>query len=216
MTLPPHQFGSTAENQTTARGLFLFELKSLVGRIIYRPRPATARYLHFGCGYNILPGFQNLDFYSFRERGKPVARHDLRFPLPYPDATFEGAYSEHCIEHLYPHQALQLMRELHRVLKPGGVLRVAVPDLGKYIDFYLGKSVDPEFSMFRSGCEAIWCLTQNWGHRSVWDRTMLTEKLREAGFKESHETSYRQGRNSDLLVDKEERRWETLYVEAIR
>jgi SAM-dependent methyltransferase len=219
MALQEHQFGST-ENQTTAKGLLLFELKSwlgrTMGRAIYRTRPPTSRYLHVGSGFNILPNFENLDFYSWGERAKPVRRHDLRYPLPYADAIFEGAYSEHCIEHLYPNHALQLFRGVHRVLKPGAVFRCAVPDLEQYVHFYVGKPVDPAFSMFQSGCEAIWSLTQNWGHISVWDSKMLISKLREAGFSEIYQTSFRQGRNPDLLVDKDERRWESLYVEAIR
>ncbi len=217
MSLPEHRFGSTAY-RTTARGLALFELKSWLGRRLYRARPATERYLHVGCGANVLPGFENLDFYSLRRREwtRRIVSHDLRFPLPYPEKSFAGAYSEHCLEHLYPDQALRLLGELHRVLKPSAVFRCVVPDLGKYIDFYNGKPVDPEFARFRSGCEAIWSLTQNWGHLSVWDAPMLIGELRAAGFTEAGQRRFGEGRNAELLVDSSERRWESVYVEAVR
>ena len=58
--------------------------------------------------------------------------------------------------------------------------------------------------------------TQNWGHLSVWDAAMLTKTLREAGFAEAQQSNYREGRNPELLLDQPERRWETLYVEAVR
>ena len=161
------------------------------------------------------PGFENLDVHFYRG-ARGVVGHDLRYPLPYPDGTFNGAYSEHALEHLYPDQAIRLLREIRRVLKPAAVFRCGVPDLEKYINYYVGKPVDGEFAKFRSGCEAIWSLTQNWGHLSVWDATMLTGTLREVGFADARQTNYREGHNPDLLLDQSERRWETLYVEAVR
>jgi predicted SAM-dependent methyltransferase len=214
--LQPHQFGSTTHQPSVKEQLWV-EFKSWIGRKFYPPSSKpTGKYLHFGCGPNVLPGFQNLDFYMFKRRHEPIALHDLRFPLPYADGSFEGAYSEHCIEHLYASQATRLFQDLHRVLKPGAILRISVPDLEKYVSFYKGEAVDSRYAIFSSGCEAIWFLTQNNGHVSVWDSRMLCAKLREAGFAESYPTDFRQGRNPDLLVDQEDRRWESLYVEAVR
>lgn len=212
--VPAHQFGSAAF-QASPKGLLLFELRSWIGRTFTKAPPAKSPYLHIGSGANVRPGFENLDVHFFRG-AHGVVGHDLRYPLPYPDETFNGAYSEHALEHLYPNQAIGLLREIRRVLRPGAVFRCGVPDLEKYINFYLGNPVDPEFAKFRSGCEAIWSLTQNWGHLSVWDAAMLTSTLREVGFAEAHQTSYREGKNSELLLDQPARRWETLYVEAVR
>jgi ubiquinone/menaquinone biosynthesis C-methylase UbiE len=144
------------------------------------------------------------------------SKADFRYPLPYPDMSFDGAYSEHTLEHLYPHQALQLLRETYGVLRPGAIFRCAVPDLAKYVDYYVGKPADPQFTQLRSGCEAIWSLTQNWGHLSVWDATTLIQSLRDAGFAAVTQAIFRQGGNPQLLIDQEGRRWETLYVEALR
>jgi predicted SAM-dependent methyltransferase len=212
--VPSHHFGSKAF-QTSPKGLLLFELRSWIGRTFTKARPAKNPYLHIGCGVNVQQGFENLDVHFYRG-ARGVIGHDLRYPLPFPDGTFNGAYSEHALEHLYPDQAIRLLREIRRVLKPGAVFRCGVPDLEKYVNYYVGKPVDGEFAKFRSGCEAIWSLTQNWGHLSVWDAAMLTGTLREVGFASAQQATYREGHNPDLLLDQSERRWETLYVEAVR
>jgi len=216
--MPPHKFGSAAY-QTTLKGLIDFEIRSLLGRVFSRKRRPQFRYLHVGCGPNEIDGFLNMDFYSLRalvgSRASWRVGHDLRYPLPYDPQSFDGAFSEHTLEHLYPMEAVRLLAEIRRVLRRGAIFRCGVPDLRKYVDFYLGREVAAEFSRFESGCEAIWSLTQNFGHRSVWDATMLTEQMVAAGFKNAKEVSYREGANSDLLLDQEGRRWETLYVEAV-
>lgn len=201
---------------------FAFELKSFVGRLLgFLPQLAeTKDVLNLGCGATPRRDFTNLDFYALRtklslwRKGYSFVQHDLRYPLPFSDQTFRGVYSEHTVEHLYPAQALRLFAEVHRVLKPGGVFRCIVPDLAKYVAVYNKQLSGPEFAQFTNGCEAIWSLTQNWGHLSVWDAEMLQLKLREAGFSRTEHCAFRQGSVAPMLVDLETRRWESLYVEA--
>ena len=81
--------------------------------------------------------------------------HDLRRPLPFADGAFEGAFSEHTLEHLTAADAVALLRDVHRVMRPGAVFRVAVPDLDQYVRFYNGTNPSPEFAQFQNGCEAI-------------------------------------------------------------
>ncbi len=97
-----------------------------------------------------------------------------------------------------------------------GTFRCIVPDLAKYIAFYNEQSAPPGFAHFVNGCEAIWSLTQNWGHVSVWDADMLTLKLREAGFREVTVCDFRRGKLPALWIDLEIRRWASLYVEAYK
>jgi predicted SAM-dependent methyltransferase len=218
---PMPEFGDprALNYKLTLQGLFLFEVKSLLGRLLSRRRVmAASPYLQVGAGENILAGFENLDFYSVKLSALklPVRRRDLRYPLPYADESFRGAFTEHVLEHLYAHEAIALLREFRRVLKRGGILRVAVPDLGKYIAFYNGQVPAAEFQRYRSGCEAIWSLAQSWGHISVWDEAMMVRQLRAAGFSSAEGVSYRKGADPKLLVDDPDHEWETLYVEAVR
>lgn len=56
-------------------------------------------------------------------------------PLPYPDASFDVAVCAETLEHVYPTD--QLLRELHRVLAPGGVLLLDVPRLDSLLNVAL-------------------------------------------------------------------------------
>src|ERR1051326_2208138 len=55
--------------------------------------------------------------------------HDLSQPLPFAENSISAVYASHVLEHLYRSQAVALLSECKRVLKPGGVLRLVVPDL---------------------------------------------------------------------------------------
>ena len=69
------------------------------------------------------------------------------------------------------------------------------------------------FERWPTGCEAIRSLTQNWIHLSVWDSKLLSRFLQEAGFMNVQEVRFREGTDSKLLKDSEDRRWESLYME---
>jgi SAM-dependent methyltransferase len=70
--------------------------------------------------------------------------HDATEPFPIEDASFDWVYSEHFIEHLVPGDAIAWLREMRRLLKPGGHMRVSTPDLRKYARGY----VEPDSGFF--------------------------------------------------------------------
>lgn len=84
--------------------------------------------LHLGCGEHLLPGWENVD-----GRHRPgVARVlDLHHGgLGFLDAdAYEWVYSSHVIEHVYPDVLPEVLRDLHRILAPGGRLTLATTDL---------------------------------------------------------------------------------------
>jgi SAM-dependent methyltransferase len=78
---------------------------------------------------------------------------DLRKGIPFADGTFDGVYHCHVLEHIDREDAPAFMAECLRVLKPGGVLRVVVPDLEALARKYLA-IVDREAGEGRAGAHA--------------------------------------------------------------
>ena len=95
--------------------------------------PRGHAYLNLGAGASWSREWTNLDLHS----GEHVRRHDLRKPLPFTDCVFDAAYSSHVLEHLTPEEGGRLLGEAHRVLRPGGVVRIVVPDLERLCSDYL-------------------------------------------------------------------------------
>ena len=89
---------------------------------------------NLGCGSQICPDWINIDLVR---TGPGVVAHDLSTGIPLPDASCEVVYHSHVLEHLRRPDAQFFMRECFRVLKPGGILRVAVPDLEQICRQYL-------------------------------------------------------------------------------
>ena len=92
------------------------------------------RKLNCGCGARIAAGWTNIDFHS---EIRQVQHVNLLRGLPFPANSFDFAYSSHLIEHFTLDEASFLMKEVHRVLKPGGVVRTVVPDLAESVCEYL-------------------------------------------------------------------------------
>jgi predicted SAM-dependent methyltransferase len=89
---------------------------------------------NLGCGNHICAGWINIDI---RCTGPGVVVHDLSKGIPLPDASCDVVYHSDILEHLTRPDAQLFMRECFRVLKPGGILRVAVPDLEQICRQYL-------------------------------------------------------------------------------
>lgn len=102
---------------------------TMLARLKYRiqdPAQPEGHYVHLGCGFKYLPGMINCDGNAFRKIDLWL---DLRNGLPFPDQSCALVYSSHTIEHLFPYEAIALLKEIRRVLKPDGVARIAVPSM---------------------------------------------------------------------------------------
>lgn len=83
--------------------------------------------LNLGCGEHKKEGYVNLDWQSLTQ---PDVAHDLNvLPYPFPDGTFELIEAYHVIEHL--DKPFLVMKEMHRILKPGGKLHLKVPHFSR-------------------------------------------------------------------------------------
>jgi predicted SAM-dependent methyltransferase len=208
------------ESPSSVMGLAKFETRSLLGRLLrWDAAPAgdgSPRLLHLGCGNIHLPGFVNADFFAFKAAAlKPDWMLDLRFPLRCPDNCWDGAFSEHTFEHLHPSEVDRLLKDLLRALKPGAWLRISVPDLQKYVDYYCGRPVHENFKKYyRDGNLAMRTISQRHYHFSLWDAPTMIAAMERAGFTQVSEASFGVGADPRLLKDTAARQWESLYVEG--
>src|SRR5262245_46493744 len=72
-----------------------------------------------------------------KETDPAIIAWDLRKGIPFPDQAFDFVYHSHFLEHLSKECAPSFLKECHRVLKPGGTLRVVVPDLRYWTEQYM-------------------------------------------------------------------------------
>ncbi|MEM9079606.1 MAG: methyltransferase domain-containing protein [Verrucomicrobiota bacterium] len=89
--------------------------------------------LNLACGSRYHPDWKNIDLYPQNEH---TLVHDLSQPLPFPDHSVDACYSAHFLGHLPDAFAMSCLKDQARVLKPGGIIRIACPDLQQIIDQY--------------------------------------------------------------------------------
>jgi predicted SAM-dependent methyltransferase len=152
--------------------------------------------LHLGCGPHLIPGWANIDI-----GGRHVIAWDLRWPLPIKPRTIRFIYSEHFIEHITREDAVRIFRQCKSLLSDGGVLRLSTPDLRALAEDYCA-------GIFRKLPHADWnpatpCVMMNegmreWGHTFVYDRPELHAALKEAGFTNVRDVTWRQSDHPEL------------------
>jgi SAM-dependent methyltransferase len=159
---------------------------------------------------------------------RDVIRGDI-LNLKYADASAEFVYSSHVLEHLYLGDARRVLSEAHRVLRPGGLLRLALPDstvlAQRLVDGERAGDADPALDFNRRllafpearprGVRAA-ILGRAAGHVHRWQPTpaMVRHMLVDAGFENITDCQFRVGRVPDL--DQIETRPESFFVEGTR
>lgn len=90
--------------------------------------------LNIGCGHRYHKDWVNIDV----DPATPeVMKADITRGLPFADNSFEVVYHSNVLEHLPSQLGKHLIKECYRVLRPGGVLRINLPDLEKMVREYL-------------------------------------------------------------------------------
>ena len=153
------------------------------------------RKLQIGAGRNVLQDWLNADNWPI---SRQVVFLDARKPFPIKDQVFDYVFSEHQIEHLHFKEGLFMLREISRILKPNGKVRIATPNLATLVQLYssLNKSpmekkfvkwiIDrnlPDMAVYgNEECFVVNNAFRNWGHRFIYDPALLHVAMATAGF----------------------------------
>jgi predicted SAM-dependent methyltransferase len=179
---------------------------------------AGVRRLNWGCGDFPDRGWINSDIKQ--SPGVQIAR-DIRYGLPLETGSLEYITSIHALPEIpYPDQ-VPTLRELRRVIEPGGVLRLVLPDLDKGIRAYLDDDRDyflvPDEHARSIGGKLITQLLWYGWSKMLFTFDLIEEMLMDAGFSSVSRCSYRQT-NSRFpgIVELDSRARESLYAEAVK
>jgi hypothetical protein len=177
--------------------------------------PPNARKIQFGCGSNVLSGWENYD-----------AEVDITRPLPFPDGSADVVFAEHTVEHVTPQQAWGFFEECKRILKPGGVIRIAVPSAEQIAErstpHYEHFLFQRGFSESPTGPAAIKAIIFGHGHQAIWSQKSLVTVLQAVGFRDAVPCEARQSRfgldvnGHGRVIGEVFNQIETIVVEAVK
>jgi len=188
-------------------------------------RPASRR-LQLGSFTTVVPGWLNTDVtlhiavsrlpgaaralraagrisasrYAEHEQGlfRRLYYLDATKPFPFADGTFDYVFTSHMLEHLHPADGAACVSEVHRVLRPGGLVRVVVPDLDYHVERYDPRRPDDLLASIYS----YEGRSREPSHRWWYNEHSLGDLFGRSGFATWTRRAYREGRCPDLeLLD---------------
>ena len=144
-------------------------------RLRARQRGGPPLRIHVGSGAKPLEGWVNVDIQRLPEVDVVV---DVTEGLPFTGA--EAIYAEHFLEHLRLDQAIDFLADAHRVLIPGGWIRISTPNLDWVWETHYATDLDREEKI--QGALRASRAFHGWGHRFLWNEETLAEALSACGF----------------------------------
>jgi predicted SAM-dependent methyltransferase len=185
--------------------------------------------VHLGCGPDIRPGWVNIDmalrpphdFDPAAHAGTLLVSYDLRQGLPLDGQSCALIYSSHFFEHLEYRNGAALLRDCYRVLKPGGVLRLCMPNYRACFEAYLQHDCDffrlvdyglaePETRTL--GDYMTYSLYQFGEHKCFYDEERFQVILSKIGFSVVTTSTF----TPEFDIDSELRRKYSYYIQAVK
>jgi len=177
------------------------------------------------------------------KRGDVVCNLNKVDCLPFEDKQFECIYGGHVFEHVNIYQSPKIFAECCRILKPGGVIRIVIPNVSSSIEAYVKgnkkyfkakiarakrlRGID-DYRIFEALREDFIAPSRQQGllgdnspsHQNAWDFEALKAELKRAGFKKVFKMDYLVSSRDDFGFEKEQPRSSkqktSLYAEAIK
>jgi SAM-dependent methyltransferase len=147
--------------------------------------------LHLGCGRRHIPGYVHIDVVDYPHVDHVSSIDNLSFLQ---DGSVELIYNCHVLEHFKRREVNRVLREWHRVLAPGGVLRVSVPDFAALCEVYvrsrdLGLVIGPIFGRQ----DYLYNI-----HYNLFDFDALKAQLEQAGFGQIRRYDWRETEHAQV------------------
>lgn len=178
----------------------------------------TVRRLNWGCGKHPPTGWINSDAAAWWGVDHVA---DILEGLPLESDSIDYAVSVHALPEIPFADLLAALSELKRVLKPGGTLRLVLPDIDKGIaayqrgerDYFLVPDEDAKSIAAKFVVQTIW-----YGHtRTPFNHDFIEELLLKAGFARVHRCAFQQTASAfSEIVTLDNRERESLFVEAVK
>ena len=202
--------------------------------------------LNLGCGNHTPDGWVNVDYALGARLAKiPFFRalnrktglfqmdwddrikiHDLRRTFPFDDASVDIVYTSHTLEHFSKQEGERFLKECHRILRPGGIIRVVVPDLEAIIDRYTTGETSAD--MFLDELY-VFCDTSGMGffkrllanqiafpHKCMYGTKTMLARLRDIGFQAESRAAFESDIADIRQIESEGRTKNAVIVEGKR
>ena len=161
---------------------------SIVDSLLKKHKKAK---LNIGCGTDYKRGWINIDNNSDNNiaEGRVDLDWDLRNPLPFPENSVDFIFHEHFLEHLTVEESHSAITDMMRVLKPGGVMRIAMPDLEDIFELYNDENwknrpviKNHGLDFVKTRAEMVNMSFSWWGHKWIYDWEELQRRFKELGY----------------------------------
>jgi predicted SAM-dependent methyltransferase len=149
--------------------------------------------LHVACGPLHLSGWINIDKFPTPATDYVV---DVRYGLPFRELSF--IFAEHFLEHLALDEAIEFLRAARGALGPRGVLRLSTPNLNWVYRTHYGINTWRTAEDAERDCLQLNRAFHGWGHRFLYNLSMLTAVLQHAGFTTVTPTKYGDSAHHEL------------------
>lgn len=199
--------------------------------------------MHLGCGSIIADDFINVDgsFPGIKEvidegrvyavDGKPntfILKHDLRNGIPSKPKSLDVIYHSHFLEHLTREESLIFLKNCEHHLKPGGHMRVVVPDFQLWCQNYIDKKVEffewykstylgKDNPMYKTTASVFTGMLYNHGHQMAYDFDALESLLKDCGFTDIRKSTWGHSEkipDINKVENSNPRRFESLLIEC--
>ena len=176
--------------------------------------------LHLGCGPRYIPGFVHVD-------AQAAPHVDIVGPverLPMGDNSVSLIYASHVLEHFGRFEYKAVLKEWFRVLKPGGILRLAVPDFAACAAIYYESGLADGLSGL-VGLIVGGQRNEHDFHKMIFDEEFLRRELLDTGFREVRRWDWRTTEHAGIddfsqayipHLEKEKGKLMSLNIEAVK